>query len=85
MEELQQRYSLEELDRIVTDAEVSMEETQEWLRRMTAFGELGEEVNNEGARFLEEFQRNIQVAEENREVFVRTVRSSIASPPQRDV
>lgn len=85
VEELQQRYSLEELDRIVTDAEGSMEETQEWLRRMTTFGELGEEVNNEGARFLEEFQRNIQVAEENREVFVRTVRSSIASPPQRDV
>jgi hypothetical protein len=39
---------------------------------------------NEGARFLEDFKHNIQVTEENRAVFVHTVRNSIANPPIRN-
>ncbi|MFD4338097.1 hypothetical protein ACFWPP_13065 [Streptomyces anulatus] len=81
---LQERYSIEDLERILENAEHSMGEGEEWLGRMTAFGELGDEINNEGARFLEDFKHNIQVTEENRAVFVRTVRNSIASPPMRN-
>jgi hypothetical protein len=84
LESLQELYSIEELERILENAEHSMGEGEEWLSRMTAFGELGNEINVEGARFLEDFKHNIQVTEQNREVFVRTVRNSIASPPIRN-
>ncbi|MFJ3639259.1 hypothetical protein ACIPRD_05825 [Streptomyces sp. NPDC090108] len=84
LESLQELYSIEDLERILENAEHSMGEGEAWLGRMTAFGELGDEINNEGARFLEDFKHNIQVTEENRAVFVRTVRNSIASPPMRN-
>ncbi|MFJ6444783.1 hypothetical protein [Streptomyces sp. NPDC091649] len=84
LEKLQELYSIEELERIVENADRSMAEGEEWLRRMTIFGELGGEINNEGARFVEDFRHNIQVTEENRAVFVLTVRNSIANPPMRN-
>ncbi|MEU9379695.1 hypothetical protein AB0D38_01255 [Streptomyces sp. NPDC048279] len=84
LESLQELYSIEELERILENAEHSMGEGEDWLSRMTVFEELGNEINVEGARFLEDFQHNIQVTEENREVFVHTVRNSIASPPIRN-
>lgn len=84
LESLQELYSTEELELILGNAENSMKEGEEWLSRMITFGELGDEINNEGARFLEGFKHNIQVTEENRAVFVRTVRNSIASPPMHN-
>lgn len=84
LESLQGLYSIEDLERILENAEHSLGEGEEWLSRMTAFGELGNKINVEGARFLEDFKRNIQVTEESRAVFVRTMRNSIASPPMRN-
>ncbi|WP_146057520.1 hypothetical protein [Streptomyces sp. SM12] len=84
LEKMQELYSIEDLERIVESVDRSMAESEEWLRRMAIFGELGDEINNEGARFLEDFKHNIQVTEENRAVFVLTVRNSIATPPTRN-
>ncbi|MBW8700842.1 hypothetical protein MBT84_14670 [Streptomyces sp. MBT84] len=56
LERLQELFSLEELERIAGHAESSIEETEEWIRRATTLGEIGEEITTEGARFLEEFR-----------------------------
>lgn len=85
LEELQHLYSIEELERIVENAERSATEMEEWVRQMTAFGEIGEQIINEGARFLADFKYNIQVTEENRKAFILSVRNSIASPPMLKV
>jgi hypothetical protein len=80
LERLQELYSIEELERIVGLAEDSMRESEEIHARMTAIAELGEEFTTASERFLEEFQRNIQIAEESRMVFVQKVRNAIATP-----
>ncbi|WP_406321038.1 hypothetical protein [Streptomyces sp. NBC_00519] len=84
LQKLQELYSIEELEQFLGNTEHSMSEAEEWICRATALGELQEEVNDESSRFLEGFKHNIQLAEENRAVFVRTVRESIASPPARN-
>lgn len=81
LQTLQELYSIEDLEELVGSAESSMEDAQEWIRRATILNELGDEVTSESSQFLEGFRRNIQVTEEHRAVFVRTVRESIASPP----
>ncbi|MEU6079565.1 hypothetical protein [Streptomyces sp. NPDC047108] len=80
LERLRERYSVDQLEEFVGQAERSMNEMGELRRRMEIFAELGREVQHEATRFLEEFKRNMQVAEENRVVFVQTVRGAITSP-----
>ena len=80
LEKLQELYSVEELEGIVGQAEHSVNEMEELHRRMETFAELGHEINVEATQFLEDFERNIQVTEESRVVFVQTVRKAISSP-----
>ncbi|MGW1868929.1 hypothetical protein ACWCPS_25620 [Streptomyces mauvecolor] len=84
LQKLEELYSIEELEQLVANMEHSTAEAEEWVRRATTLSELQEEINDASSRFLEGFKRNIQVAEENRAIFVRTVRESITSPPARD-
>ncbi|MEU1791255.1 hypothetical protein ABZ553_36370 [Streptomyces sparsogenes] len=84
LERLQELYSVEQLEKIVDQMEHSVNEGEELHRRLVVLAELGREVNDEAKRFLENFKRNIQVAEESRVVFTQTVRNAIASPSMRN-
>ncbi|MEV5599344.1 hypothetical protein [Streptomyces sp. NPDC052496] len=80
LERLQELYSIDQLERILVQAEHSMSEAEELRRKMEAFANLGHEVNVAAKRFLEDFSRNIQIAEESRVIFVQTIRNAITHP-----
>ncbi|MFE6816126.1 hypothetical protein [Streptomyces sp. NPDC057677] len=80
LERLQELYSLEQLEGIVDEAGRSITETEDLLRRLAAFEDLGREISTVAARFVADFKRNLQVAEESRAVFTQTARSAIARP-----
>lgn len=81
LEKIQELYSVEELEEIVDQAGGSVDNMEELHHRLEVFAELGREVNAESERFLEDFERNINLAEESREVFVQKVRNAISSAP----
>ncbi|MDT0458555.1 hypothetical protein RM550_22940 [Streptomyces sp. DSM 41527] len=80
LERLQGLYSVEQLDGIVGQAERSVNEMEELRQRMAAFAEFGRDFNDRAESFLQDFRRNIEVAESSRTGFAQTVRKAIATP-----
>ncbi|MGW5675414.1 hypothetical protein ACWEV4_10060 [Streptomyces sp. NPDC003860] len=84
LKKLQELYSIHQLEGIIEKAETRHREVEEYHRRLGILAEMAREFNEEGARFIEAFKHNIQVSEETRVTFLRTVRSAITGPPARN-
>ncbi|MFG7946612.1 hypothetical protein [Streptomyces cacaoi] len=86
--ELKEKYTIDELEEVVArleDANMRIQKKGEVLYKIS---EIGKEAHDRAQNFLMNFERNIQVAEESRERFVRIVQDILTREPmpkRRDI